>query len=176
MLVYLWNTEEPMPRILAVLIVVVVAAGCGASARPVTNMKIEITPVRQARGEYLARHVLGCISCHTRRNWKQFGAPLAGPDGSGGICFTPEMGFPGTVCSSNITSDVNSGIGGWSDDQILRAIREGVDDEGNALFAVMPYQAYRYLSDEDALSVVDGFGSVVRSMKMQFGKDKDRPN
>lgn len=117
-------------------------------------MKIEITPERQERGKYLAENVLGCISCHTRRDWKKFGAPLAGPPGGGGLCFTEAMGFPGTVCAPNITSDVATGLGGWSDDQILRAIREGVDRDDEALFPVMPYPSYRYLSDEDALSVV----------------------
>jgi mono/diheme cytochrome c family protein len=150
-----------MPRIAAVLILVTVAVGCGASARPVTDLKIEITAERQARGEYLAQNVLGCISCHTRRNWKLFGGPYAGPDGAGGLCMTAEMGTPGTVCSSNITSDVTSGIGGWTDDQILRAIREGVDNEGNALYASMPYRAYRYLSDEDAMAVV----AYIRTLK-----------
>jgi mono/diheme cytochrome c family protein len=146
--------EGFMPRILAVLVLVAVATGCGASARPVTDLKIEITPERQERGKYLAHNVLGCISCHTKRDWKRFAGPPAGPFGGGGVCLTEEMGFPGMVCSSNITSDVNAGLGSWTDDQILRAVREGVDNEGEALFPSMPYGAYRYLSDEDALAVV----------------------
>jgi mono/diheme cytochrome c family protein len=61
--------------------------------------------------------------------------------------------MPGKVCAPNITPDPETGIGGWSDGEILRAIREGVDREGNALF-MMPYLEYRSLSDEDAHSVV----------------------
>ena len=143
-----------MPRLFAVVVIVALATGCGASARPVTNLKIDITPELQDRGKYLAHHVLGCISCHTKRDWSRFGGPLAGPLGGGGMCYTEEIGFPGTVCASNITSDVGTGLGAWSDDQVLRAIREGVDNEGDALFPIMPYTAYRYLSDDDALAVV----------------------
>ena len=48
-----------MYRFVGLLAFATVVSGCGASARPVTDMKIGITPERQARGEYLARHVLG---------------------------------------------------------------------------------------------------------------------
>ena len=106
------------------------------------------------RGEYLARHVLACVHCHTRRDQKQLHAPATGPEFAGGDCLDEEVNFPGSVCAPNITPDVGSGIGTWSDDEILRAVREGVSRDGRALFPLMPYGSYRTLADEDAHAVV----------------------
>src|SRR5207244_3638806 len=50
--------------------------------------------------------------------------------------------------------DGATGLGGWTDGEILRAIREGVDRDGKALFPMMPYDGYRYLSDADAEAIV----------------------
>ncbi|HET7435508.1 MAG TPA: cytochrome C, partial [Thermoanaerobaculia bacterium] len=47
-----------------------------------------------------------------------------------------------------------TGLGQWTDGEILRAMREGVDRNGNALFPIMPYQHLSRMSDEDAQSVV----------------------
>ncbi|MEZ5393427.1 MAG: hypothetical protein R2724_11265 [Bryobacterales bacterium] len=73
------------------------------------------------------------------------------------------MGFPGHVCAPNITPDAETGIGAWSDDEILRAVREGVDNHGETLFPMMPYSAYRRLPDEDAYSIV----AYIRSIPAQ---------
>ncbi|MEZ5355363.1 MAG: c-type cytochrome [Bryobacteraceae bacterium] len=122
--------------------------------RPVTDLVIARTPERLARGEYLARNVSACLHCHTDREEGARNHPAKGPEGAGGHCFTPEMGFPGHVCAANITSSKTAGIGAWSDDEILRAIREGVSKDGRALFPIMPYSAYRSLPDEDAYAIV----------------------
>ena len=107
------------------------------------------------RGEYLARHVLGCMSCHSPRDWTIYGAPVIEARlGAGGECLTPKEKMPGTICMSNITPHPETGIGAWSDDELARAIREGVDAQGTALFPLMPYPIYRHLADEDVQSVV----------------------
>jgi mono/diheme cytochrome c family protein len=54
----------------------------------------------------------------------------------------------------NITSDPDTGIGAWSDDEIMRAFREGVSRDGHALFPMMPYPYLKAMSDEDAKAVV----------------------
>jgi mono/diheme cytochrome c family protein len=61
---------------------------------------------------------------------------------------------PGVVCAQNITADPNDGLGKWSDGEIMRAIREGVDRNGDALFPMMPYPYYHDMSDEDVRAVV----------------------
>ena len=62
--------------------------------------------------------------------------------------------FPGVLCIRNITPDPESGIGKWTDGEIIRSIREGVDHKGLGLFPIMPYFIYRSISDQDAAAVV----------------------
>ena len=63
-------------------------------------------------------------------------------------------GFPGLVFAPNITPDPETGAGNWTDDQLARAIREGVGHDGRALFPFMPYQDFRFYSDEDLASII----------------------
>jgi mono/diheme cytochrome c family protein len=63
-------------------------------------------------------------------------------------------GFPGKVYAPNITPDPETGAGSWSDDQLARAIREGVGHDGRALFPFMPYPDFRAMSDEDLASII----------------------
>lgn len=63
-------------------------------------------------------------------------------------------GFPGKVYAPNITPDAETGAGNWSDDQLARAIREGISHDGRALFPFMPYPDFRVLSDEDLASII----------------------
>ncbi len=59
------------------------------------------------------------------------------------------------LIASNITPDQETGIGSWSDEQIIRAFRTGVARDGRQLDPVMPYlTAYRDMTDQDAKDVV----------------------
>ena len=136
---------------------------------PPSTATVEVTPARLARGDYLFNAVLGCPVCHSERDFSRFGAPPVPPFGGGRACAAVGKpmpgpaeagGLPGTICFRNITPHA-SGIGTWSDGEVLRAIREGVDREGNALFPIMPAFIYRDLSDEDARSVL----TYVRSLE-----------
>lgn len=144
--------------LLGLLFVVSLGLAYMATYRPAqretTDLEIEATPERLERGEYLATAVLACLDCHTEHDATRRTHPKTGPVGAGGTCFTREMGLPGTVCAANITPDSETGVGDWTDDEILRAIREGVDREGNPLFPLMPFASYRNLPDEDAYAVV----------------------
>jgi mono/diheme cytochrome c family protein len=90
--------------------------------------------------------------------------------GAGGECLTPEIGFTGTLCPKNITQHPEDGLGKWTDGEILRAIREGVDKHGQALFAQMPYGNFRHMSEEDAQSVV----AYLRTLAPVPGKKPER--
>jgi hypothetical protein len=138
----------------AVLGIAAVVATFRPPQRPASLEKVARTPARLARGEYLVRHVLACNECHTARDWSRWGGPSVGRPGAGGDCYNQDHGFPGTVCGSNITADRSTGIGAWTDGEVLRSIREGVDRDGQALFPLMPYTEYRHLSDEDTRAVV----------------------
>jgi len=125
----------------------------GPRARPLTDRKFEPTPDRLARGRYLANSVSGCIYCHSEHDWKAEGGPvLEGKLGAGQVF--PLAGLPGTVVAPNITPDSATGAGSWSDDQLARAIREGIGHDGRTLFPLMPYEHFRIMADEDLASIV----------------------
>src|SRR5579859_2271109 len=94
-----------------------------------------------ARGEYLTR-AADCIACHTVR---ESGRPFAG-----GVAF--KLPF-GTIYSSNITADPIHGIGGWSDDEFVRAVRDGIGKNGEHLYPAFPYTSYTKLSRDDVLAI-----------------------
>jgi hypothetical protein len=125
----------------------------GPRARVLTDRKFEVTPERLVRGRYLANAVSGCVFCHSEHDWKAPGAPEVESKLGAGQVF-PLVGLPGTVVAPNITPDSASGAGSWSDDQLARAIREGIGHDGRTLFPLMPYEHFRTMSDEDLASVV----------------------
>lgn len=125
----------------------------GPRVRPLTDRKFEATPARMERGKYLVSGVVGCLDCHSEHDATLEGAPAkAGREGAGKL-FISDSGL-GDVYAANITPDKETGIGNWTDDQIARAIREGIGSGDRALFPVMPYLNFRHLSDEDLASVV----------------------
>jgi mono/diheme cytochrome c family protein len=125
----------------------------GPRARPVTNRVFDRTAPRLVRGKYLVESVAACTECHSPHDWTKHDAPTPPGMLAAGEHF-PVAHLPGTVVAANLTPDTETGIGSWTDDQIARAIREGVDRQGRALFPLMPYTQYKHLSDEDLASVV----------------------
>jgi len=124
----------------------------GPRARPLTSRKFEPTAARLEHGKYLAE-TRGCFGCHSPHNWGVHGAPLIeGKQGSGGYLDFADL--PGKIVAPNITPDPETGAGTWTDDQLARAVREGVGHDGRALFPMMPFEFYRHMSDEDIASLV----------------------
>ena len=126
----------------------------GPRARPLTARKFERTPARLARGEYLVNSVTDCMSCHAEHDWTAHDAPILPGTLGSGQDMNILKGFPGQVFAPNITPDPETGAGSWSDDQLSRALREGVGHDGRALFPFMPYPDFRALSDEDVASII----------------------
>jgi hypothetical protein len=161
-LLYTARVKRAGIALLAVMGLAVAVAGGGLlylrgmqpAQRPASTETIERTPARLARGPYLVDHVLGCMDCHARRDLHRYAAPVIGPAGAGGDCLGPRDGIPGRICPPNLTPDPDTGLGAWTDGEILRALREGVARNGRALFPRMPYSEFRALSDEDARAVV----------------------
>jgi mono/diheme cytochrome c family protein len=93
-----------------------------------------------AKGKYLAT-AGDCISCHTRPDGEEFagGLPLKTPFG--------------TIYTANITPDKETGIGGWTEQQLARAMREGVADDGTHLYPAFPYPSYTKVTDEDVHAI-----------------------
>ncbi len=124
----------------------------GPNARPTTAEKFEVTEARLARGKYLAEGPAHCFFCHTEHDFSNPEYPIVqAKKGAGWVMPIPELN---NLPARNITPDMETGIGSWTDDEIARAIREGVRKDGSALFPVMPYTEFRHLDDEDVKSIV----------------------
>ncbi len=124
---------------------------------PAPDVEIYPTQERIARGDYLVNHVTVCLSCHSQRDWTIFSGPIIpGTEGMGGQKF--EEGMPGTIYAGNITP---SGIGEWTNGEVLRAITTGVTKDNRVLFPLMPYPEYHSLRMEDLYSVI----SYIRNLK-----------
>lgn len=143
---------------LLIILVVLLAGGVGylSAAYPrvdkAPELRVEQTPDRIRRGEYLANHVAACMDCHSARDWSRLTGPLVpGTLGQGGEYFGPEMGFPGSFYSKNLTP---AHLGDWTDGEIFRAITSGVSRDGSALFPVMPYLFYGKADREDILDII----------------------
>ena len=78
--------------------------------------------------------------------------------------------LPGHVVGPNLTPDVETGAGTWCDDQLARAIREGIGHDGRALFPMMPYEDFRHMSDEDLASVVVYLRSLAPAVHAELSK------
>jgi mono/diheme cytochrome c family protein len=101
-------------------------------ADPVTDPAAQVT-----RGAYLAR-AGNCMTCHTPRG----GTPYAG----GRAMPTPF----GTLYTSNITPDRDSGIGAWNADDFWRALHHGRGKDGRFLYPAFPFTNYTRVSRADA--------------------------
>jgi mono/diheme cytochrome c family protein len=93
------------------------------------------------RGEYVF-HTGGCGTCHTAENGGTFLA--------GGRELKTDFG---SFFSPNITPDPETGIGGWSDEDFVRALRRGVSPDGDDYYPTFPYTSYARMTREDAVDL-----------------------
>jgi mono/diheme cytochrome c family protein len=92
------------------------------------------------RGEYLAK-AADCLVCHTAKNGDAF---------AGGLPFPAPSG---TLYSTNITADKDTGIGNYSDQDFLNAVQRGIRKDGARLYPAMPYTSYTFMTDADVLAI-----------------------
>ena len=101
------------------------------------------------RGAYLTEGIAACGNCHT-------------PKTSDAVSI-PTMKFAGAFVindpafkayAPNITMDKETGIGNWTDEEIIRAIREGIRPDGTILGPPMSFMNYRNISDRDIKAIV----------------------
>lgn len=107
----------------------------------------------------------GCQGCHTDVVHK--GPLLAG----GRALKTPF----GTFYTPNITADVETGIGGWSDDDFIRALRDGLSPSGEHLYPAFPYPSYTLMSEADMLAIKGYIFSLPPVRRENQAHDLDFP-
>lgn len=115
--------------------------------RALNDIRFERTPERVERGRYLVT-IAQCFDCHSPIDSTLL-LPIPGKEGSGDIIDTlgPEV-------APNLTPDVETGAGLWTDDMFVRAIRDGYGHDGRALHSSMRSEYFSIFTDEDVASIV----------------------
>jgi mono/diheme cytochrome c family protein len=103
--------------------------------RPYPDLHASTDPAVIERGRYLAHGAAHCITCH-------------GEDLRGGLAFHLPVG---TFYARNITPDVETGIGRYTDPELARVLRHGVHPTGRAMLPFMPFAD---LADDDVVAVI----------------------
>jgi mono/diheme cytochrome c family protein len=117
------------------------------------------------RGAYVAK-AAACAICHTAIG-------PTGPDLANAFAGGLEMPDAiGTWRTPNITQDKSTGIGNWTDEQIIAAVREGVRPDGAGLYAIMPFMNYRRMTDDDAKALV-AFLRTIKPIAKTVAPNKD---
>jgi mono/diheme cytochrome c family protein len=133
-----FNVKTPeriasLSRLAGALVAVLIVTYSMAQAAPVSQELVQ-------RGAYLAR-AGDCIACHTAQD----GQPFAG-----GLPLNTPIGM---IYSTNITPDLETGIGRWTADDFVKVMREGVAKKGYHLYPAMPYTSYARLSQGDLVTL-----------------------
>ena len=127
-------------RILLGFLGAAVLLGTAARAASLASGAASAVAATAEQGRYLAA-AGNCVSCHTRPG----GAPFAG-----GLAFLTPFG---TIYSTNITPDVQTGIGSWSATDLRRAMQQGTDRNDAHLFPAFPYTSFTRVSDADISAI-----------------------
>ncbi|MFI5387471.1 MAG: c-type cytochrome [Fimbriimonadales bacterium] len=114
----------------------ILSAGLGA----ITAAMGADEPSLIERGQYIS-HLADCVACHTRTG----GTPFAG-----GLPIRTPFG---TVTSTNITPDLDTGIGGWSDEDFYRAVSDGIGRHGEYLYPAMSFTSFTKMTRSDVLAI-----------------------
>lgn len=129
-------------RAARILLALLLAGGAGPALAAGAAQAGSADADELARGRYLV-HAGGCLSCHTAEHADA--VPLAG----GRALPTPF----GTFYAPNITPDPDTGIGGWSVDDVVRALKRGRAPDGSLYYPAFPYPSYAGMSDGDARAI-----------------------
>ncbi len=132
------------------IIAVALAGACAPLAAQAAD------PAAVARGKYLVT-IAGCHDCHTP------GYFLGKPDMArylGGSDVGFELPGLGVFVGPNLTPDKETGLGNWTDAQVVAALQTGARPDGRMLAPIMPYHAFANLTPEDAQAIVAFLRSV----------------
>lgn len=139
-----WTRVLAATGLAATLAVSLAAVSCSPTGSPSTTPAAMTAEQKIARGQYIVT-IAGCVDCHTP------GAFFGAPDSTRFLAGS-ELGWAGpwgTTYAKNLTPDVETGIGSWTEEQIAQALRTGVRPDGTPLLPPMPWMLYSHLTDED---------------------------
>jgi mono/diheme cytochrome c family protein len=134
-------------KVFRLALAAVLAAGVAVVARESGTPKYRASAI--ARGRYLAHAVCECFECHSPMQDNDLVLPVERKLGAGDI-----LNEKTRLVAPNITPDPETGAGRWTDDQLVRAIRQGISHDGRRLSVVMPYPTLSILTDEDVHAIV----------------------
>jgi mono/diheme cytochrome c family protein len=141
-----------------------VAVAIGAIALGVALAPFARAETLLERGKYLMNSIVACGNCHTPKG--AGGRPVADKELAGGFEIKSPV-FDAIV--PNITPDKETGIGTWTDDQIVNAIRNGKRPDGTTIGPPMPIFFYRGMSDTDVHALV-AYLRAVKPVHNKVGK------
>jgi len=166
-----WTRWAATALVLTTLVVGAVSISCTTTSK--TTPTAAEDPI--ARGRRIT-YTSGCMDCHTP-------GTFYGTTDTTRLLSGSELGWTGpwgTTYPRNLTPDVATGIGSWTEDQIITAVREGRRPDGSPLLPPMPWPMYAHLTDEDAHALAAYLKSippVVHEMPKQQppGETPSRP-
>jgi mono/diheme cytochrome c family protein len=154
------HTKQRIWNILASTVVILVGFGASAGS-PLIPAKspasIERTPQRVARGKYLVESLAHCFRCHSENDFQYLNGQAPPEKKAGGqVILAEEFSDPppASMVCPNISPDRETGAGTWTDEDFVRAIRDGIGHDGRKLHSMMPYWTLRALTDEDMSSII----------------------
>jgi mono/diheme cytochrome c family protein len=159
--------------VLGLSLSVLVAAGLLATQSLDVGAAARGGAAEVARGHYLAT-IMDCAGCHTP------GALAGQPDPDRRLAGSA-IGFAlpggGIVYPKNLTPDLETGLGRWTEEEVARAVRQGQSRDGRVLIPVMPWPSYSVLTEADARAIAVYLKSVppVRFVVPRDTKPGEKP-
>lgn len=128
----------------------------------VANNEVDFSADNIKRGEYIAR-LSDCVACHT--------APT-GKTHAGGLAMQTPIG---TIYSTNITPDKETGIGSYTYADFKNAVQHGIRQDGTPLYPAMPYVSYAIMPDEDMRALYAYFMKGVEPVQQKNAQSTIAP-
>lgn len=146
-------------RLLLFIIVAGFLIACNNETSTPALTKEDSARIQLEHGKYLVNSVVNCVDCHSTLDLNKFSLPVVpGTEGSGGFPMHDVEPIPGKVYTSNITPFV---LKDWTDEEIARAMTQGINKKGDTLFPIMPYHGLSVMAKED----VDAVIAYIRTLK-----------
>lgn len=147
------NVLKWIKRLLSRLVLIVIIFhfySCGNLDVPVRDVTIEITAERVAMGKQLAEGIMACGSCHTTGSFIE--DPQQDKYLAGDVMYNQNFG---NIRVGNLTPDKDTGLGNWTDGEIIRALTKGIHQNGRPLLPMMPWAFFgAALTEEEVYSLV----------------------